>query len=1133
MTTVHPNPPGLRLAAFSADAWQHVCPVIRLTRPAELAGFTLIRGNEWDETGQLHITPERISEADLVIIQRNFPVHTAAFDEVLAFARAQGKPVAYELDDLLTELPDSHPDFLSYLSTRSAILRALPQVDAVIGSTPELCSYLGQFNQHVHLLPNYLDDGLWEVRQSPPPTGERLVIGYMGGHSHAPDLEMITPALLRLLEKHADRIQLDFWGIAPPPALRDLPWVKWRQVALLSYREFAAYFSEQACDIFIAPLADNQFNRAKSSLKFLEYSALGAPGVYSRVQPYARVVEHGVNGLLADTPAEWFSALCQLVEDSELRLRLGAAARQTLQENWLLSAHVQEWADVYRTIHADGPKPVPPALVKTLTDTTHRWQNDLEIRVGELSNQNRQLQQILAADQENSSEMGKKLAERENQEKQLEAEIVSLKETLASRDELVEHVHGLYNDIMNSNSWRLLGKINRLRARLLPPGSRRERLLQLAAHSYRVLRQQGPLAFIKGFGRSLVGALRRSSPPPAPVSPQGQTPGEFRMQVIPGSPLAVPAISILVISGEASPTPQAAAAWAARQTCAGFLEVVAWDRQSAQARHAQPEGAAWSASDFSALKAGLRGRWVCLASPDLLAQPETYLESNLVALASERLAFTLNLSSHTPWTLERLQHGFLPGNSAALLLRLVVDKAYVNEDLLLNLEPWLAEREGFPGIAARLILHTTRQPDQPEQLPFEQPLGVPDFLLRDRYLLVRSQAQILWDSLPHKMVSPETTLDFPPAPDERPTVMIAQPFIAVGGAEQLALHIMENLKDKIRFVHVSCDELDASLGTLSDAFRQASPLIYNLPDFLYPEFRLAYLFDLIERYQPVAFYIHNGAAWFYDILPQLKQRFPALRTVNQVYDSRVGWIYRYDLQLVMNMDAHIGANQKICQAYRDKGARSTQVFQVPHTIDPKNLNPADYGEYQRFEIKQKLGLPDESRVVTFAARLHPQKRPLDFIELARRFTSDPTVRFLMLGDGPLAQTVDQQIQRIGLSNIIRRQFYRPISDILAVTDVLVLPSEYEGMPLIVAETQMMGKPVVVTDVGNNREVLELTGGGVVVPEIGDVGALEAGVRQMLQQPPDPEQTRQAVIENYGVDVVSERYRKVLLGEPDA
>lgn len=1126
MTTVSPSTPGLRLAAFSADVWQHVCPVIRLTRPAELAGFSLIHGNEWDEAGRLHIFPERLSEADLVIIQRNFPLHTAAFDEVLALARAQNKPVAFELDDLLTELPDSHPDYLSYLSTRSAILRALPQVDAVIGSTPELCSYLAQYNSHVHLLPNYLDDGLWTVRQSAPAAGEKLVIGYMGGHSHAPDLEMITPALLKLLEKHAGRIQLDFWGIPPPPKLRDLPWVKWRQVALVSYREFAAYFSEQACDIFIAPLADNTFNRAKSSLKFLEYSALGAPGVYSRVQPYARLVEHGMNGLLASTSDEWYQALCQLVEDSELRLRLGAAARQTLQENWLLSGHVQEWADVYRSIHAAGSQPAPTALVNTLTNTTHRWQNDLEIRVGELTRQNRQLQQTLAAEQLRSSNLDEKTAE-------LEATVIHQKETIAQRDELVEHVHGLYTDIMNSNSWRLLGRINQLRARLLPPDSRRERLLQLTAQSYRMLRHQGALAFVKGFGRSLVGALRRGSPPPAPALLQGQTPGEFRMQVISGSPLAAPAISILVVSESSVPDMQAVSAWAERQTCASFLEVIAWDRQRSQARHGQPAGSSWAAADFAALKAGLRGRWVCLASQDLLAQPETYLESNLVALASERLAFTLNLSSHTPWALERLQQGFLPGSSDSPLLRLVVDKAYVNDQLQLNLEPWLAAREGFPGIAARLILHTTRQPDQPEQLPFETPLSVQDFLLRDRYLLVRSQTEILWDSLPHKMVSPETALDFSPAPDTRPTVMIAQPFIAVGGAEQLALHIMENLKDKIRFVHVSCDELDASLGTLSDAFRQASPLIYNLPDFLYPEFRLAYLFDLIERYQPVAFYIHNGAAWLYDILPQLKQRFPALRTVNQVYDARVGWIYRYDLQLVMNMDAHIGANQKICQAYRDKGARPEQVFQVPHTIDPKNLNPADYGEYQRFEIKQKLGLPPESRVVTFAARLHPQKRPLDFIELARRFASDPTLRFLMLGDGPLAQTVDQQIQRIGLSNIVRRQFYRPISDILAVTDVLVLPSEYEGMPLIVAETQMMGKPVVVTDVGNNREVLELTGGGVVVPEIGDIGALEAGVRRMLQQPPDPEKTRQAVIDNFGVEVVSERYRKVLLGEPDA
>ncbi len=99
--------------------------------------------------------------------------------------------------------------------------------------------------------------------------------------------------------------------------------------------------------------------------------------------------------------------------------------------------------------------------------------------------------------------------------------------------------------------------------------------------------------------------------------------------------------------------------------------------------------------------------------------------------------------------------------------------------------------------------------------------------------------------------------------------------------------------------------------------------------------------------------------------------------------------------------------------------------------------------------------------------------------------------------------------------------------------MIVLPSEYEGMPMIVAEAQIMGKPVVVTDVGNNREVLEITGGGVVVPQIGDVTALVDGVRETLRSPPDPVHTRQAFLSHFGIDIISKKYRKVLLGSTDA
>jgi glycosyltransferase involved in cell wall biosynthesis len=326
------------------------------------------------------------------------------------------------------------------------------------------------------------------------------------------------------------------------------------------------------------------------------------------------------------------------------------------------------------------------------------------------------------------------------------------------------------------------------------------------------------------------------------------------------------------------------------------------------------------------------------------------------------------------------------------------------------------------------------------------------------------------------------------------------------------------------------EELDPSLGTTADAYRQVSPWIYTMPDFLHPALYWAFLAYLFKRLEPKTLYIANGTTWIYDALYQIKQHFPGIRVANQVYDSVVGWINRYDLALAMYINAHIGVNSKICQAYIQKGANPQETYLIENGIEPDELNPADYPAERVLELKQRLELPIDKKIITFASRLHPQKRPIDFLELARRFSLDEAKAFLLVGDGPLAPVVEEQITKIGLRNIYRKPFYRPISDILAVTDVLVLPSEFEGMPMIVIEAQAMGKPVVVTDVGNHREILERTQGGVVVSRIGDIPSLIDGVLRMLEEPPDPHQLRQATLEHFDIAIVAQKYYQALIGE---
>ena len=77
---------------------------------------------------------------------------------------------------------------------------------------------------------------------------------------------------------------------------------------------------------------------------------MGIPGVYSQIQPYVEIIEPGVNGFMASTVDEWFLRLCQLIEDSDLRDRVGSQALKTVKDHWLLTKKASHWFDLYNQI---------------------------------------------------------------------------------------------------------------------------------------------------------------------------------------------------------------------------------------------------------------------------------------------------------------------------------------------------------------------------------------------------------------------------------------------------------------------------------------------------------------------------------------------------------------------------------------------------------------------------------------------------------------------------------------------------------------------------------------------------------------------------------------------------------------
>jgi len=392
--------------AYFSESIDDAMAMLRVVRPAEAAGVTIRRKTA--QNGELD--DSLIRQTEVVVTQRGFSQDYEAYEKVIAYAHSNRKPVVLDLDDLLLELPENHPDRLNgqFSDTLLPMFQAVLDADLVTVATEPLREYMLPYNYNVRVIPNYFDDSLWQFR---PYNGRTkadapVTIGYMGGHSHEPDLKMILPALLELMTRYPGRIRFKFWGIQPPSELLPFSNVNWAPPPTYRYADFAEYFQTQTADIVIAPLCDNLFNACKSAIKFFEYSAIGVPGVYSRIAPYSNMIEDGWDGLLAGANDEWVDAISRLIESPKTGKDLVERARQKIRSHWLLSANAARQFEIYDELiagHRNENKVLPGFynLIHKITIQNYETKKQRDFIIQEMKNQVDGLYDQLPVEQKN------------------------------------------------------------------------------------------------------------------------------------------------------------------------------------------------------------------------------------------------------------------------------------------------------------------------------------------------------------------------------------------------------------------------------------------------------------------------------------------------------------------------------------------------------------------------------------------------------------------------------------------------------------------------------------------------------------------------------------------------------------
>jgi glycosyltransferase involved in cell wall biosynthesis len=332
----------------------------------------------------------------------------------------------------------------------------------------------------------------------------------------------------------------------------------------------------------------------------------------------------------------------------------------------------------------------------------------------------------------------------------------------------------------------------------------------------------------------------------------------------------------------------------------------------------------------------------------------------------------------------------------------------------------------------------------------------------------------------------------------RPRVMLLIRNMEFGGAQVIVNHLLDRLNpDKYALELGILMNEDFSL--LAPAYRSA-PTIHRIdkrPGF--DPAGLLRLWRLLVARRIDIVYTHGGAGDLWGRIAGLLARVPILirhSHINQLPASRIHRVLHLWLAGRTNHVIAIGEGNRTA-LMRDEAVPPDRITVVTNTVDVARFQAAQETQ----QLRTELGLGADARIVTIIGRLTDQKGHRFFLETARLVhADDPAARFLIVGTGPLAGELRHQAAALGLGDIVHfLGARRDIPEILASTDVFVISSLFEGLPLVLLEAMAAGKAIVTTDIDGCRELIEDGVRGLRTPPRAP-REQAAAIRRLLRDP---------------------------------
>ena len=303
----------------------------------------------------------------------------------------------------------------------------------------------------------------------------------------------------------------------------------------------------------------------------------------------------------------------------------------------------------------------------------------------------------------------------------------------------------------------------------------------------------------------------------------------------------------------------------------------------------------------------------------------------------------------------------------------------------------------------------------------------------------------------------------------------------IGGGESHLLSLVENL-DRSSFDPVV---LSFTAGPMVDRLKKMdvpTTVLHTETPFDWRKWRKVKKILVRDRVDIV--HAHGTRAASNVLWPAKSLKIPVVYSIH-------GWSFHNDQRPLVRrlriwgetwLTSKSSVNISVSESSRQTGRDMMHSFDsvvINNGIDQQLFDPQ-----KRFdEFRKQAGIPEAAILVVFIARFTMQKQPLAMVRAFKNAQKEiPSLHLLMVGDGDERKQVEELVNTDGLiGKVTLFPFRSDVPDILAASDIFVLPSLWEGLPIGLLEAMAMGKAVIATSVDGTREVISHNKNGWLIP----------------------------------------------------